>query len=167
MNKSAIISPCKFYLYRLERDREEFFGKRKTAALFGVNPSTADALDDDHTIRKLYGFGNRIDVTRWIVGNKFAFRAKDVNALKTAQDPIGHDNDKHIEQIMRDADLHIVAWGPLAKLPKQLRGRWREVVAIAERVGCPLYCLGVTLDGQPRHPLMLGYDTQLVRWNLP
>lgn len=33
--------------------------------------------------------------------------------------------------------------------------------------GRPLYCFGVAKDGQPRHTLMLAYDTPLVPWRAP
>ena len=161
LNGSAILSPCGIWRYRLERD----LGRDgPTVAIFGVNPSTADAEIDDQTIRKDMGFGRRLGWGRIIKGNKFAFRTTDIRRLRVAYDPVGPDNDVHLEQIMRDADVHVAAWGPLGKLPHDLRGRWRRVVAIAERVGCPLFCFGVAADGQPRHTLMLAYATELVPW---
>lgn len=160
IQRSAVLSPCGDYRPRLERA----MGAGRVAAGIMVNPSTADAHEDDQTIMKWYGFSQRLGFGRFIIGNKFAFRAADVRALRSASDPIGPDNDKHIEQIMRDADIHIVAWGPMSKLPKALRSRWVDIVAIADRVGCPLYCWGTAQDGHPRHPLMLAYNTPLVRW---
>jgi hypothetical protein len=161
---SAIISPCGLYRYRLERSIST---NARVAAFIMVNPSTADAEQDDATIRKVIGFSQRNGVGRVIVGNKFAFRATDIKALRTVPDPIGPDNDRHIEQIMRDADLHIVAWGPLAKLPLDLRSRWQEVVRIADRVRCRLMCLGTAQDQHPRHPLMLSYEAALSDWVEP
>jgi hypothetical protein len=157
---SAILSVCELYRWRLER----VIGDGPTAAILGVNPSTADAEIDDQTIRKDMGFARRLGWGRIIKGNKFAFRAKDVRALRTAADPIGAENDAHLEAIMRGADVVVAAWGPLAKLPPNLRGRWKAVVAIAERVGKPLMCWGTAQDGQPRHPLVLAYDTPLEPW---
>lgn len=161
---SAVISADGVYRYRLERDTGL---PGKTAAVIMVNGSTADGKTNDHTIRKLFGFSYRLGIGRFIVGNKFGFRARDIKKLRTAADPVGPENDHHLEQIMRDAELHIVAWGPLGKLPPHLRTRWREVVAISARVGCPLFCLGVAKDGQPRHPLMLGYNAVLTPWQVP
>jgi hypothetical protein len=164
MRRSAVLSnePVPLYRYRLERDMGQ---GGKTAAVIMVNPSTADAEKDDHTIRKLLGFAQRLGIGRLIVGNKFALRATDVTELKAARDPIGPFNDAHLEQIMRDADLHIVAWGPLAKLAPTMRGRWKRIVDIARHhVGCPLYCFGTAQDGQPLHPLTPGYDRPLVLW---
>ncbi len=160
---SAIISPCGQFRYRLER--ETGIASSLTVAGIMVNPSTADATVNDHTIRKWLGFSKVLGAAKFIIGNKFAYRAKDVAELRRAAYPIGAENDKHIEQILRDADLHIVAWGALAKLPPNLRGRWRAVKAIADKVGCPLYCWGTGKDGHPTHPLTLGYDTPLISWD--
>lgn len=161
---SAILSPCGAFRYRLERE----LGRDGPAvAILSVNPSTADATVNDQTIRKDMGFGERLGWGRLIKGNKFALRSTDVRGLRSAHDPIGPENDAHLEQIMRDADLHIVAWGPLTKLPPDLRRRWRTVVAIADRVGCRLMCWGTAQDGHPRHPLMLAYSTPLTEWERP
>jgi hypothetical protein len=161
---SAIISDCGLFRYRLER---ELGYSGPTVAILGVNPSTADATINDQTIRKDIGFGERLGWGRIIKGNEFAFRSTDVKGLRTARDPIGPENDAHLDQIMRDADLVIAAWGPLAKLPAALRGRWKDVVRMADRVGRKLHCFGVADDGQPRHTLMLSYATPLTEWQAP
>lgn len=161
---SAVISPCGLYRYRLERRGLSGGG---AVAWIMVNPSTADATQDDATIRKVVGFTERLGGGWAIVGNKFAYRATDVRELRTAKDPRGPENDAHLEQIMREAPLVIAAWGPLAKLPDVLRRRWRTVCAMADRAGVELMCLGTAQDGQPRHPLMLAYDTPLTPWKRP
>lgn len=161
---SATISPCGLYRYRLERHGLSGAGG---VAWIMVNPSTADATDDDHTIRKVVGFTERLGGGWAVVGNKFAYRATDVRALRTAADPRGPENDAHLAEIMAAAPTVIVAWGPLSKLPDSLRRRWRTVCGIADRVGVKLMCLGTAQDGHPRHPLMLAYDTPLVEWKRP
>lgn len=159
--RDARLSADGVYRYRLERSLSR---DGLTLAVGMVNPSTADASVDDPTIRRVVGFADRMGAQRVIVWNKFAFRATDVKELRTARDPIGPDNDAEIETALREASVHVVAWGPLAKLPPALRGRWRKVAAIAERLGCDLMCWGTAKDGHPRHPLMLAYDTPLVKW---
>lgn len=142
----GLFSPCGLYRYRLERET----GDKTT-------PS-------DATIRKVDGFSQRHNWSHLLVGNEFAGIATDVKKLRDMADPIGPDNDMHLEKIMRDSDIHVVAWGPLSKLPPRLRGRYVQVLAIARKVGCKLFCFGTAHDGQPRHPLMLAYDTPLVEW---
>jgi hypothetical protein len=145
---AGLFSPCGLYRYRLER-------------LVGID----DGQENDPTIRKVLGFAQRGNAENVIVGNKFAFRATDIKALRSASDPIGPENDQHLEQIMRDADFHLVAWGPLAKLPPRLRGRYLRVAAIARQVGCKLHCLGTAQDGHPLHPLMQPYSSELREWS--
>lgn len=161
---SAVLSDCGLYRYRLER--HGLLGAGGVAWIM-VNPSTADAKEDDATIRKVIGFTNRLGGGWAVVGNKFAYRATDVKELRRVADPRGPENDAHLEQIMAAAPVVIAAWGPLGKLPPHLRKRWRTVAAIADRVGAKLMCFGTAQDGQPRHPLMLAYDTPLVEWKRP
>jgi hypothetical protein len=120
---SAIISPCGRYRYRLEREGP---GEGRTVVIM-VNPSTADAEQDDATIRKLKGFGARNGWGRIIVGNLFAYRATDVRELAKVDDPFGPRNDWHLHRMIDESSRVIVAWGPSGKLPRYLRNRWREV----------------------------------------
>ncbi len=161
---SAVLSDCGTYRYRLERHGLAGSG---AIAWIMVNPSTADASQDDATIRKVIGFSERLGAGWLIVGNKFAYRATDVRDLRWCADPRGPDNDRHLAEIMQSAPMVIAAWGPLSKLPPALRKRWTTVKLVADRLGVSLMCLGTAQDGQPRHPLMLAYDTPLVPWKAP
>lgn len=152
------------YRWRLDRIIAE---SGIVAALPGVNPSTAGAVDDDQTIRKDIGFAQRLGWRKIIKVNKCAYRAKDVRDLARALDPIGPENDRWLAEAFDEADIIVPCWGPLAKLPKYLRRRWLEVMRIAERSGKPIMCLGVCNDGQPRHTLMLAYETPLIPWVKP
>jgi len=158
----AVISDCGQYRYRLERD-----GTADGAtAVIMVNPSTADAEQDDATIRKLKGFGERNEWGRIIVGNLFAYRATDVRDLGKVSDPIGPENDEHLFRIISSVDRIVVAWGPIAKQPKYQRARFRRFLALAGDV--PLVSIGAPAKcGHPKHPLMLGYDNPILPWRLP
>lgn len=158
----AIISDCGRYRYRLERPC--IFGEETTAVIM-VNPSTADAVQDDHTIRKLLRFRQMHQWGDLIVGNLFAFRATDVRELATAPDPVGPDNDYHLRTIIGEASRVVVAWGPTSKLPRALRERWRTITDIAQPLGKPLLSIGAPAkDGHPRHPLMLAYHEPILAW---
>lgn len=152
------------FRWRLDRD---VCDEGIVAALIGVNPSTAGVSVDDQTIRKDLGFAARRGWRRIIKVNKCAFRAKDVKDLRHAVDAIGPENDCWLAAAFDEADVLVPCWGPLAKLPKYLRRRWREVVRLMEKSGKPIMCLGMCGDGQPRHTLMLAYDTPLVPWSAP
>ncbi|HXJ61319.1 MAG TPA: DUF1643 domain-containing protein [Verrucomicrobiae bacterium] len=160
---SAVISDCTLYRYRLER---RWYGY-STLMFVMVNPSTADAVEDDQTIKKCIGFAKRAGYGRILVGNKFAFRATDVNKLREQHDPIGPDNDAHLREMMCEADCVVAGWGQLAKLPESLRKRWYTVVRLADQEGKALHCIGVNADKHPKHPQMTGYDVPIAPWDVP
>ncbi|MBD9510046.1 DUF1643 domain-containing protein [Ensifer sp. ENS10] len=164
MTRRAVFSECGLYRYLLEHD---FGGSGPVISLGMVNPSNADDENNDSTMTKVDGFAVRLGASKVKVWNKYAFVDKDVKALRSATDPVGPENDAYIAQAVTDADIHIVAWGPLSKLPKPLRNRWLAVADVLAKAGARPMCWGIALDGQPRHPLMLAYATPLVPWSAP
>ena len=142
-----------------------------------LNPSTADALVDDPTIRRCMGFAARNGFGGITVRNLFAFRATDPRELATAHDPVGAHNDEYLERLRprrspwpRDgADQRleyptvVVAWGAN---PAATPDRVSTVVDLMH--GTPLLSLGPpTRSGAPRHPLYLAGDTPLQTWIQP
>lgn len=158
---NAVISPCGQYRYQLKRQLQ---GIGSRASVFMVNPSTADATDDDATIRKLIGFGQRLNWSSFTVGNIFAARATDVNDLRKIVDPFGPMVDGYNLATMIETDLTVVAWGAGGKLPLSLRGKYATIVQFAKMLNRDLYCWGFCQDGEPIHPVMIGYDRQLTKW---
>jgi hypothetical protein len=157
---SAVISDCGQYRYRLDRWVTNSAGTL-TFAYFGVNPSTADASIDDQTVRKWGEFTRRHGGNHFIVGNAFAYRSRDVRALHT-HDPVGPENDRYIAEIIAEADILVPCWGRTSKVPAHLRGRFNEVALKIMSAGKPVRIFGHTADGDPKHPLMLAYDTSLI-----
>lgn len=161
----AVISDCGRYRYRLER--QSCPGDWKTAIVM-VNPSTADAEQDDSTIRKLIGFGQRNRWGRLLVGNLFAYRATDVRVLGKISDPVGPENDDHLMCMMAEADQVVFAWGAIAKIPKYRRNRWMDVAGMAHGAGLIPLCIGEPAKcGHPRHPLMPPYSSPIRPWRNP
>lgn len=131
-----------------------------------LNPSTADALEDDATIRRLAhpksGFARRMGAGGLVVVNLFALCSTDPRALRRHADPVGPLNDAFIRQATAGASTVVAAWGAAgvehgrgARVAQTLRGR---------RVR--LHCLGQTSTGQPRHPLYLPGDAVLEPYGL-
>lgn len=166
---TALLSVCERYRYRLERDIIPTATTFRTVGLvIMINPSTADAVEDDHTIRKLKGFAARFGWEKLLVGNLFAYRSKDVRDLKRVWNPVGEENDEHLRDMMREAGHVVVAWGPLTKQPAGLRGRFRKIVEMAIEERKALFSIGPTAgDGHPKHPLMLPYTLTLEPWIMP
>lgn len=122
-----------------------------------LNPSTADEIKDDPTIRRCISFAKREGCTGLTVVNLFALRATNPKELLKHEDPIGPENDKIIQDMLRLHQIGIVvaAWGahPLA------RERSKDVMKMLDS---NILCLGTTKDGSPRHPLYVKSAQELV-----
>ena len=170
MHKTAEISACGQYRYLLTRwwgDQSLTNRMRQRSPLFVMlNPSTADATQDDHTIRKCRGFATRWGYEGFKVVNLYAYRATDPRDLRDAGYPVGPINQPVVTtEIFSALRLNVpivCAWGGMAE-PTAVE-RFRGWVAEA-RGEVDLHCLGVTgKSGMPRHPLMLAYATPLEPW---
>jgi hypothetical protein len=147
------------YRYMLER------GENPRALVFiMVNPSIATGDKHDPTIRKCKGFARTLGFDGFKVVNLFASIATDPKSLRYMSNPEGPLNDYFIADAISAAEVVIVAWGSLGKLPKDLRQQAGRMIRHAKIVGKNLYCLGQTTSGDPRHPLMTPYATPLTKW---
>lgn len=144
----AIVSDCERYRYLLSR---RLGSSEQVVTVIGLNPSTADATQDDPTIRRCIGFAKREGAGLLLMVNLFALRSTDPKALRTHTKPVGPDNDIWLARAVDLADLTIAAWGNGGTL----LGRSQEMT---EKYREKLYTLGLTLSGMPRHPLYLKSD---------
>lgn len=152
----ALISECGTYRYWLRRLWDESL---PCCAFIMLNPSTADASNDDPTIRRCIGFAKMWGYGGLNVYNLFALRATDPRELRKSSDPIGPDNDAHLSQIPQDAMI-VAAWGSWGDylhrafdVHKQFKGR--------------LWCLGLTKGGHPRHPLYVPANQERLEYPFP
>lgn len=155
---TAVISPDGVYRYRL--DRSWGLAHRGRVCWVMLNPSTADADDDDPTIRRCIGFTSGFGYDSLTVINLYGARATDPRHLRHIIDPIGPGNSDHFAAALTDADLIVCAWG--GNGPARDRAYINDI-GLTMRLG-GAYHLGLTAAGQPRHPLYLRADTKLQRW---
>lgn len=151
----AIYSDCGAYRYRLSRDWSE--GPR--LAFIMLNPSTATELRNDPTVARCEGRARRAGYGGFDILNLFAFRATRPEDLRAAADPVGEGNIEAVLAVAGTATV-ICGWGLHGAFLDQgaaMRGRLREC-------GVTLWHLGLTKDGQPRHPLYVANAVQPVRW---
>jgi hypothetical protein len=153
--KGAVLSECGKYRYTLSRRWKE--GGR-TCCFVMLNPSTADALRDDPTIRRCVGFAKAWGCHALEVRNLLCWRATNPVELRLVQDPVGPDADKYLLDA-RDCHLVVLAWGAV-KFPERVE-RVLELLS-----GAKLHCLGLTKQGQPRHPLYARSDCVPVPYEL-
>lgn len=160
---TAVISADGLYRHRLDRDVQPL---GMVFAFFGVNGSTAGPVEEDQTTMKWRGFTLRNGGSRYIAGNPFGYRAKDVRELAKVADPVGPDNDRYITEIIAEADILVPCWGNRSKIPERLRPHLDALRDKLFASGKPVKVFGFTASGDPKHPLMLGYDTPLIPWSL-
>ena len=122
-----------------------------------LNPSTADEQRNDPTIRRCMGFARAWDFASMEVVNLFAYRATDYRELFRVSDPIGEENNRFLMQAVERCSAVVVGWGTKGTL----LDRDRQVMSLLTGRN-DVYCLGITKDGQPRHPLYTKGNTILV-----
>src|SRR5690606_24114135 len=154
----AAISDCGRWRYVLWRHTGIAGVRRLTFC--GLNPSTADATQDDPTIRRMLGFARREGCAMLVVVNLFAWRATSPRDLWSSRrlgiDVVGPENDAYLRDALWHPDaIPVAAWGAV---PAAYAQRSLEVRDMAP----PLLCLGETKHGAPRHPLYLPGDAPLV-----
>ncbi|MFH5925009.1 DUF1643 domain-containing protein [Roseomonas xinghualingensis] len=140
------------------------FGSPGVCAWIMMNPSTADEMVDDPTVRRARDFTRRWGFGAMMVLNAFALRATKPTMLLECEDPVGPGNDSAIAEWAARAERVVVAWG---LPPKPLRWRGAQVASILARAGVKPLALKVTASGEPSHPLYIAGDTQPRPWSPP
>lgn len=149
---SAVLSPCGRYRYALTRT----WGEGDAVTFVCLNPSTADAVADDPTLRRCLGFAQAWGFGCLHMANLFALRVTDPLILNQVKDPIGPGNDDHLDALASVSTLVVAAWG-VQRLPG---GRHLDVRRRLPR----WHYLRLTRDGYPAHPLYLPRYLTPVEW---
>ena len=153
MLRFAEFSYCGTYRYALWRAWQP---EAPRVLFIGLNPSTADDRMDDPTVRRCLGYARSWGYGSLAIANLFAYRSTNPAHLRTAEDPVGPLNDRWLQDLARESDLVVAAWGDHGRFDQ----RWKEVAAMRAE----LYCLGMTKLGQPRHPLYLKKSLRPILW---
>jgi hypothetical protein len=143
----AIFDTTATYRYLLWRQWDD---RLPAIGFIMLNPSQADATVNDPTIRRCLGFAQRWGYGRLEVVNLFAYRCTRPGALRQVADPIGADNDRHLIALAQRVEHIILAWGNWGSVGD----RASDVLSLFDDRSA-LFCLAVTQQGQPGHPLYL------------
>ena len=158
MNSGAEFSHCKKYRYKLWRIWDN---TKPLLAFCMLNPSTADAVDNDPTVERCQRRAEQMGYGGVIVVNLFAFRSTDPKGLKKKSvEPVGYLNNMAIVDVAQVADTMICGWGKHGSL----NGRDQEVLSML-KFWVPkrkIRALKLNKDGSPSHPLYIGYDVKPV-----
>ena len=153
----AVYSDCEAYRYELTRIWD---GAGQKALFVMLNPSTATETQNDPTVERCERRTRALGFGAFRVTNIFAYRATDPKVMRSMADPVGPLNDGAIRDGAVWADHIICAWGSHGA------HLWRgqAVETLLRSVLKPLWHLGLTQGGQPKHPLYIGYDRQPEVW---
>jgi len=152
MTKGADISGCGKYRYALWR-QWDWQGYANQVMFVGLNPSTADATQDDHTIRRCIAFAKTWGYGGMLMLNAYAYRATEPKVMMAAADPIGPGNAEALSYRRSQAGLIVAVWGNGCSSEREA-----EVCRI---LNTQIHCLGQTKSGRPKHPARLRSDTAL------
>ena len=143
------------YRYRLWREWAPELGR---CCFVMLNPSTANAEQDDPTIRRCIRFATDWGFGRLDVVNLYALRSTNPKALRSHHDPTGPRNDEAIREAVHGATV-VAAWGAGHRSPHRVE----QVLSLIEPLE-PVHALGFTASGAPRHPLYVAAITRSVPW---
>ena len=143
-------SPCRTWRYTWTHVWD---AKGPVLMVIGLNPSTADETRPDPTVTRCVSYAKSWGFGGLIMTNAFAYRATLPRDLRAAPDPVGPDNDFWLRRMSEGAEIILAAWGN--------HGLWQDRQdQVLSLLGRQVYCLGVTKEGAPRHPLYLRKDAE-------
>lgn len=154
---TAVYSPCESYRYSLDRVWDP--AGRKVLFVM-LNPSTATEVQNDPTVERCERRARALGFGGFCVTNIFAWRDTDPRKMRAAADPVGPANDGKIREGAAWADQVMAAWGAHG----EHLGRGLTVETLLRATGRPLFHLGLTKAGHPKHPLYIAYTQQPAPW---
>ena len=147
----AIYSDCEKYRYSLTRIWD---GEAKKLHFVMLNPSTATEIQNDPTVERCERRARTLNFGAFRVTNIFAWRDTDPKKMKCAIEPIGLLNDEAILSGCNWGDCTIAAWGNHGIY----LSRGFDVMELLRKSGKPIFHLGISKTGQPKHPLYISYE---------
>ena len=113
LHKTAVISKCEKYRYKLTRTWDEDKGK---VLFIMLNPSTANHIENDLTTIRCINFAENWGYGGLMIGNIYPFRAKRPKDLRKwleiSMNPMAlNKNMKHVREMAEQAEQVVCAWG--------------------------------------------------------
>ena len=153
----AVFSPDKKWRYSLVRCDDPNLALLRW---IGLNPSTADAFNDDPTVTRCRIRAARNGYGGIVMQNLYALKSTDPSELQHATDPVGEHADRWLKHTGEKLGATVLAWGADKAVTAE---RVRTLLELIAGDGNILH-LGTTAGGQPKHPLYVPYDTPLRAW---
>lgn len=160
VKRRAEISECGHFRYLLEHrwnNAPLLSPRTKILVACMLNPSDADATDDDATVRWLTGWCLMRDYTAMRIVNLAAYRTPSPREMLAAADPHGPENTSYLTRYASGRDV-LCGWGNGGvRLPRY------DLMLHALRMA-RLRCLATTKSGAPGHPLRRSHQLELQDW---
>ncbi len=154
---SAVYSDCETYRYSLTRVWDP---QGQRVMFIMLNPSKATEVQNDPTIERCERRARALGFGGFRATNIFAYRATDPRDMRAYDQPEGPDNIDILRDGMEWADMVICAWGTHGEHRKQ----GPRVAEVLRQTGKPLYHLGLSKAGHPKHPLYISYAQKPMLW---
>ena len=154
---TAVYSDCERYRYSLTRVWDPAGGK---VLFVMLNPSTATEVQNDPTVERCERRARALGFGAFQVTNIFAWRDTDPRKMRAAAEPVGPENDATILAGVDWADQVVAAWGTHG----EHLGRGPAVETLLRASESPVYHLGLSKAGHPKHPLYISYAQQPELW---
>ena len=132
----------------------------RKALFIMLNPSTATEVQNDPTVERCERRARTLGFGAFRVTNIFAWRDTDPRNMRAAVEPVGEANDAAILESCPWADQVICGWGTHGVH----LNRGPAVEALLRQANQPVFHLGQTKEGHPKHPLYIAYAKQPERW---
>jgi hypothetical protein len=155
MSRNAFFSKDRKYRYWLLRRWDENKPNPKTVMFIGLNPSTANETEDDPTIRRCIGFAKSWGYGGMVMTNLYAYVSTNPEDLFISGENIKMNNKYLLDFCEAGCDI-VFAWGSFTKH----KARMDEVIAMFPDA----YCIDISKNGYPKHPLYLKGDLKLKRF---
>ena len=156
MIRKAFISEDKLYRYLLYRR----WSRGGELLWVMLNPSTADAEEDDATTRRCIALSSGWGFGAAVIVNLFGYISTDPKKLNSINDPVGPDNNSVLLDRLKKNNDCMVAWGSRPEIDL-FQSRVKE---ISKHLPNTVMCLGLTKQNYPRHPLRVSSSTKPVRY---
>lgn len=161
MLKAAKFNEDHTHRYYLSRIWDDSTSKM---LFIGINPSTADGEDDDHTVSRLVNFCKSWGFGGFYIVNLYSFVSPDPD--KMIQHYLGLTN--KMEKSLHKQNMQVaLRYGRICAMTTFMWGASIPNEEQADkyiRTFRDAYCFGKTAHGYPKHPLFLASHTQLIKF---
>lgn len=152
ISSGEIYSYCKKYRYDLWRIWDT---NLKYLMVIGLNPCAADRTISDPYLKRCAVFARKWGFGGIHLCNLFGFQVSNSKVLLLHHDPVGKDNDYHIERVAGESGMVLAAWGNLGD--HMLRDE--AVMAITGKLNINVRHMGMTIKAHPVNLLFVSQRT--------